>query len=102
MDEASVRRQAPTPPASRRPLSASFIPSRVLIKEVNWLGDLVISLPALRAVRAAFETAKLSVLVRQELVGFFAGMNWINEVIPYSLAPGIGRTFTQFQVIREI
>ena len=27
------------------------LPQRVLVKEVNWLGDVVMSLPALKAVR---------------------------------------------------
>jgi heptosyltransferase-2 len=62
---------------------------RVLVKEVNWLGDLVLSLPALRTLRAAFAGATLSVLIRQELAGFFDGIHWIDEVIPYTMRAGI-------------
>ncbi|HXZ88775.1 MAG TPA: lipopolysaccharide heptosyltransferase II [Candidatus Binataceae bacterium] len=71
------------PPA--RGLNLSFVAGRVLVKEVNWLGDLVISLPALRAIRAAYAHAKLAVLVRQELAGFFDGIGWVDEVIPYTI-----------------
>jgi heptosyltransferase-2 len=63
-------------------------PSRVLVKEVNWLGDVVMSLPALRAVRAAFPQAHLAVLVKRELASFFDGAAWINEVLPYRLGRG--------------
>jgi heptosyltransferase II len=62
----------------------SFVAGHVLVKEVNWLGDLVISLPALRAIRAAYAHARLAVLVKQELAGFFDGISWVDEVIPYS------------------
>jgi heptosyltransferase II len=61
---------------------------RVLVKEVNWLGDLVLSLPALRMLRSAFGGATLSILIRQELAGFFDGMDWIDEVIPYTVRAG--------------
>jgi len=65
--------------------SLGFV-NRVLVKEVDSLRDLVRGLPALRAVRLAFEGAKLSVLVRTELASFFDGMSWIDEVIPYTVA----------------
>jgi heptosyltransferase-2 len=61
---------------------------RILVKEVNWLGDIVMSLPALRAVRRAFPDAKLSVLIKKELASFFDGAAWIDEIIPYKLRKG--------------
>jgi heptosyltransferase-2 len=80
----------------------SFVAGNILVKEVNWLGDLVISLPALRAVRAAFPTAKLAVLVKEELAGFFDGFEWIDEVIPYSIAPGARGWAGHWKIISEI
>src|ERR1700722_7869879 len=65
------------------------VAGRVLVKEVNWLGDLVISLPALRAVRAAFATSTLTVMVKRELASFFDGMNWVDEVMPYTVGRGL-------------
>ncbi len=64
-------------------------PRRILVKEVNWLGDLVMSLPALRAIRRTWPAAHLAVLIKQELAGFFDGSNWLDEVIPYSVGRGI-------------
>jgi heptosyltransferase-2 len=63
-------------------------PARILVKEVNWLGDIVMSLPALRAVRKAFPQAHLSVLIKRELASFFDGARWIDEIIPYGLRKG--------------
>src|SRR6185295_17694037 len=60
----------------------------VLVKEVNWLGDVVMSLPALKAVRKAYPQAKLSVLIKKELASFFDGATWIDEIIPYKLRKG--------------
>ncbi|MGD0092519.1 MAG: lipopolysaccharide heptosyltransferase II [Planctomycetota bacterium] len=64
-------------------------PARILVKEVNWLGDIVMSLPALRAVRAGFPGAHLAVLIKQELASFFDGAAWINEVLPYRLGKNL-------------
>jgi len=66
-------------------------PRRVLVKEVNWLGDVVMSLPALRLIRQAWPSAHLSILIKRELAGFFDGARWIDEVIPYSISGGLRR-----------
>jgi heptosyltransferase-2 len=65
-------------------------PKRILIKAVNWLGDIVMSLPAMRAVRRAFPEAHLAVIIKKELASFFDGEKWIDEVIPYAVASGLG------------
>src|SRR3954467_6527766 len=63
-------------------------PQRILVKEVNWLGDVVMSLPALRAVRTSFPNAHMSVLIKAELASFFDGAEWIDEIIPYRIRKG--------------
>jgi len=60
-----------------------------VVKEVNWLGDLVLSLPALAVLRTAFASSTLSILIRRELAGFFDGVSWVDEVIPYTLRAGV-------------
>ncbi len=84
--------------------AAQLIPAsaRILVKEVNWLGDVVMSLPALRAVRRAFPAARLSVLIKSELASFFDGSSWIDEVIPYKLSPGPGGLLERLSIVRKI
>jgi heptosyltransferase-2 len=61
----------------------------VLVHEVGWLGDLAMSLPALRAVRRGFPSSHFAVLLRHELASLLDGVLWIDEVIPYRHAPGL-------------
>src|ERR1700680_5069651 len=85
----SIASPAIASPAIASQMIASRIapaPKRILIKAVNWLGDIVMSLPAMRAVRRALPEAHLAILIKKELAGFFDGANWIDEVIPYSIA----------------
>ncbi len=76
--------------------------ARVLVKEVNWLGDVVMSLPALKAVRRAYPHAHLAVLVKQELAGFFDGAEWIGEVIPYVVSVGPRGVADRLRIIAGI
>lgn len=77
-------------------------PSRVLIKTVNWLGDIVMSLPAMRALRRAYPDAHLAVLIKRELASFFDGAKWLDEVIPYSIAAGLGGLNDRRKIVGEI
>lgn len=77
-------------------------PERVLVKAVNWLGDLVMSVPALKAVRRAWPQSYLGVLVRRELGSFFAGARWIDEVIPYTLSSGMRRVPDVWRIVCAI
>ncbi len=74
------------PPQPSDPVS-KYTSRSILVKEVNWLGDLVMSLPALRAIRRAYPLARLSVLVKSGLAGFFDGIDWLDEVISYPDQP---------------
>jgi lipopolysaccharide heptosyltransferase II len=101
-----VTSKAAQPSGIERPTQVSSKvvppPNRILVKEVNWLGDLVISLPALRAIRSAWPNAHLAVLVRRELASFFDGARWIDEVIPYALGNGIRAVGNLAQIVGEI
>ena len=63
---------------------------------------MVLSLPALRAVRRGFPEARLAVLVRRELASFFDGSTWIDEVIPYTPRGGMGRILGIPALVREL
>ena len=78
------------------------VPKRILIKAVNWLGDLVMSLPAMRAIRRAFPDAHLAILIKRELASFFDGADWVDEVIPYSIAGGLAGLNDRRKLVGEI
>ncbi len=77
-------------------------PKRILVKEVNWLGDVVMSMPALRAIRRSFPVAHLAILLKRELAGFFDGIDWIDEIIPYSVQPGLRGFNDRLSIIKTI
>ncbi|GIW41764.1 MAG: ADP-heptose--LPS heptosyltransferase [Candidatus Binatia bacterium] len=68
----------------------------------NWLGDLVLSLPALRAIRRAWPRAHLAVLVREELASFFEGSRWIDSRLAYRIRPGSAGWRDRWAVVRRL
>ncbi len=50
----------------------------------NWLGDAVMSLPALRALRGVLPRAEIAAVVRPHLVEFYARESAVDRVIPYT------------------
>ena len=54
----------------------------ILVRGPNWLGDLVMSTPGFRALRAGFPEARISLQVRPGLAPLIAGAPWFDDVLP--------------------
>ncbi|HEX5228749.1 MAG TPA: lipopolysaccharide heptosyltransferase II [Bryobacteraceae bacterium] len=57
--------------------------SNILVRATNWVGDAVMSLPALRAVRDRFSTARISVLAKPWVADLYRRESFIDEIILY-------------------
>ncbi len=60
---------------------------RILIRATNWVGDAVMCVPALEAIRARFPNAHITVLARPWVAGLY-GPELADEVIPYNAGRG--------------
>jgi len=58
--------------------------SRLCVRATNWLGDAVMSLPAIRAIRQVFPHAHLAVLARPWVADLYVRETSIDRVIPYT------------------
>ena len=58
----------------------------VLVRAVNWIGDAVMTIPALRAFRRSVPGSELSMLVKPWVAPIFAKDPDIHEILPYSEA----------------
>jgi heptosyltransferase-2 len=61
---------------------------KILVRATNWLGDAVLSLPAIRALRAAHPRAEMVVLARPWVAALYEGERSIDRVIPLTAASG--------------
>ncbi|MDP3000740.1 MAG: lipopolysaccharide heptosyltransferase II [Bryobacterales bacterium] len=62
--------------------------SRILVRAANWVGDAVMSLPALGAIRARFPEAHIAVLARPWVADLYAREPFADMVIPYTAERG--------------
>src|SRR3989304_5767885 len=56
---------------------------RILIRGVNWVGDAVMTTPAIAGIRKTFPRAQISLLVKPWVAGVFAGNPHIDEILIY-------------------
>ena len=55
-------------------------PEKILIRGPNWVGDAVLAIPAMKAVRALFPDAEITLLVRPFVAGLYAAAPFIDKV----------------------
>lgn len=61
---------------------------RILVRATNWIGDAVMSVPALQHLRKRYPEAYIAILARPWVADLYARESFADEVIPY--APGKG------------
>jgi heptosyltransferase-2 len=61
---------------------------RLLVRATNWVGDAVMSLPTLRALRQRFPGTRISILALDWVAGLYSREPFADEVIPYSAQRG--------------
>ncbi len=73
---------------------------RILIRGTNWLGDAVMTTPALERLRASFPEAHIALLATPLTAGLFQGSPLDNEIIEYRRREQGVKAF--FDAIRQI
>ena len=58
-------------------------PGKILIRGTNWVGDAVMSIPAMREIRRLFPDARISLLVRPWVRDIYSAAPFIDEIIEY-------------------
>jgi heptosyltransferase II len=56
---------------------------KILIRATNWVGDAILALPALRAVRSRFPAAHISILSRPYIADIYRGQGVSDELIAW-------------------
>jgi heptosyltransferase-2 len=58
-------------------------PSRILIVQPSWVGDVVMATPTLRAIRELYPAAHISYLARRYVKEMLTGLPWADRVLTY-------------------
>jgi len=66
---------------------------KILIRATNWVGDAIMALPALRAVRARFSDAQIAIVARPYVADIYRDQQVCNQLIHYD-ASGVHAGFS--------
>jgi lipopolysaccharide heptosyltransferase II len=64
-------------------------PFPILIRSPNWLGDAVLSAPAVRAIKAGRPDARVTVLAPAKIFDFWKAVPEVDEVLPIAAGEGV-------------
>ena len=73
---------------------------KILVRATNWVGDAVMSLPALRALHETFPAAEISILAKPWVAGLYGREPFCQRVIPYAPA-GLASKWRAARALRE-
>ena len=75
---------------------------KILIRATNWLGDAIMSLPALRAIRQRFPDAEINVLAKPWVSALYEGERSIDKVLVLEGASGARDWKAKLRLIRRL
>jgi len=61
---------------------------RILVRGVNWVGDTILTYPAVQRLKTSFPGSHLAILVRESLVDLWKTFPFVDEVIPFQTKKG--------------
>ena len=68
---------------------------RVVVRGVNWVGDAVMTVPALRELRRILPGAHITLATRAWAAGLFADADFLDEILPHQPHPNVARSVIQ-------
>lgn len=75
--------------------------AKIIVRVPNWIGDVVMCLPALGALRRRFPSARIDVLVRSKLESLLSCVSCVDNIIVTDSRPGISGIFSLSSALRK-
>ena len=76
--------------------------NKIIIRGTNWVGDAVMTIPAMRGLREIFPDAHISLHTKSWAQGIFQDADFIDEILPFETANSKFQTiFEQSKIWRE-
>lgn len=81
-------------------------PQNILVINLKYLGDLIVSTAALRAIKCSYPKAKITVLVKDDYKEVLRGNKSIDEIISYDFSikkqKGLARLKSEFNFLKKL
>ncbi len=77
--------------AAESEFSEAAVPRSILVRGVNWLGDAVMTIPALIRIRQRWPSAEITLLSQERVSDLWRGHSAVNQVISFNPGDSIWR-----------
>jgi heptosyltransferase-2 len=74
----------------------------ILVRATNWVGDAVMSVPALQALRERFPAARITILAMPWVASIYAREPFCDEILPYDLPRGWSALPSKLTLARKL
>jgi heptosyltransferase-2 len=75
---------------------------RILVRGVNWVGDTVLTYPAVQQLKTLFPHSHLAILVSSPLVDLWKTSPYVDEIIPFQKKKGIGSFWEDLNISQSL
>ncbi|HMK76734.1 MAG TPA: lipopolysaccharide heptosyltransferase II [Thermodesulfobacteriota bacterium] len=76
--------------------------NRILVRGVNWVGDTVLSYPAVQELKTLFPKSHLAILIPSYLVDLWKTFPYVDEIIPFQKKEGIGSIWEDLNLSQSL
>jgi len=84
------------------PITITNTPQAIFVRETNWLGDALMTTPALRALRQKYPSAKIHIVVKPFLKEVFLNNPCVDMVMEYNYRRGAGRIIDFMKMVLRL
>ncbi len=75
---------------------------KVLIRGVNWIGDTLITFPAIKGIREIFNDVHCTVLIKPHLSSLYEQCAFVDEIIPYPKGGSFDLIHKERKLVKDI
>ena len=76
--------------------------NRILVRGVNWVGDTIITYPAVQQLKTFFPDSHLAILIPSYLVDLWKTFPYVDEIIPFQKKRGIGSIWEDLNLSQSL
>lgn len=78
------------------------VPREILVRGVNWIGDAVMTIPAMRGLRRLFPESRITLLIREPIDQIFSAFSAADRVIGFTIRPGLFGLRDRLKLMRKL
>lgn len=78
------------------------MPRHILIRGVNWIGDTVMTIPAMRELRRIFPESRITLLIKKPMDRLFANFSAVDRVTGFTVRSGVAGFLDRINLSRML